>query len=214
MSERLDLIKSLIVPAKVIADVGCDHGLIAEYCASSGTADIVIASDISEKCLQKAKARLGDKANVRFVCCDGLGYKCDEAVISGMGGILICQILRNAEKLPKTLIVSPHRDGALVRATLLELGYGIDRDIPIFDRGKFYSIIRADKDCKANDLSDLQLKFGVDCETPSQALKTRLEQLYNIYSVASDKNRQILSDITAVMRLQGIEPQIKDDKTS
>lgn len=206
MSERLDLIKSLIVPAKVIADVGCDHGRIAEYCANSGIAELVIASDISEKCLQKARARLGDKANVQFVCCDGLGYKCDEAVISGMGGILISQILRSAKELPKTLIVSPHRDGALVRSTLIELGYGIDRDIPIFDRGKFYSVIRADVDCKANALSDLQLKFGIDCATPNIALKTRLEQLYNIYSVAPEKNSQVLSDITAVMRLQGMRP--------
>lgn len=212
MSERLDLIKSLIVPAKVIADVGCDHGRIAEYCANSGIAELVIASDISEKCLQKARSLLGDKANVQFVCCDGLAYKCDEAVISGMGGILISQILRSAKELPKTLIVSPHRDGALVRATLIELGYGIDRDIPIFDRCKFYSVIRADMDCKANKLSDLQLKFGIDCETPSTALKTRLEQLYNIYSVAPEKNGQVLSEITAVMLLQGMQPHRIDEK--
>lgn len=207
MSERLDLIKSLIVPEKVIADVGCDHGLIAEYCASSGIAEQVIASDISEKCLQKAKARLGTQANVRVVCCDGLKYECDEAVISGMGGILICQILRSADRLPKTLIVSPHRDGALVRATLIELGYGIDRDIPIFDRGKFYSVIRADLECTVNQLSDLQLKFGMDCDKPSLALKTRLEQLYKIYSVAPEKNSQVLSDITAAMLLQGVQLQ-------
>ncbi|MDE6293893.1 MAG: class I SAM-dependent methyltransferase, partial [Clostridiales bacterium] len=67
MSERLDLIKSLIVPAKIIADVGCDHGRIAEYCANSGVAELVIASDISGKCLQKARTLLGDKSNVKFV---------------------------------------------------------------------------------------------------------------------------------------------------
>lgn len=206
MSERLDLIKSLIVPAKIIADVGCDHGRIAEYCANSGMAELVIASDISDKCLQKARLLLGDKSNVKFVCCDGLGYECDEAVISGMGGILISRILRSARQLPKTLILSPHRDGALVRATLIELGYGIDRDIPIFDRSKFYSVIRADKDCKVNVLSDLQLKFGTDCEKPNAVLKTRLEQLYKIYSVAPDKNSKLLSDITAAMHIQGIEP--------
>ena len=45
---RLEAIKSLIEPADAIADVGCDHGLIAEYCAKSGMAKNVIASDISE----------------------------------------------------------------------------------------------------------------------------------------------------------------------
>lgn len=205
MSERLDLIKSLIVPAKVIADVGCDHGLIAEYCTA--VAECVIASDISEKCLQKARTRLSGAGNVLFVCCDGLQYDCDEAIISGMGGILITQILRAAKTLPKTLIVSPHRDGALVRSTLLDLGYGIDRDLPIFDRNKFYSVIRADKDGGNRQLSPIQLTFGTDCDKPDEALKKRLRQLYKTYSVAPEANRARLDEILSAMELQGIQPQ-------
>lgn len=206
MSERLDLIKSLIVPSKVIADVGCDHGLIAEYCAKSGIAGSVIASDISEKCLQKAKNLLSGMPNVRFVCCDGLGYDCDEAVISGMGGILISQILKSATSLPKTLIVSPHRDGGLVRQTLIELGYGIDCDIPIFDRDKFYFVIRADKACEFTQLSELQIIFGKDCNVPNAALQKRLRQLHTIYSVAPEQNSARLKVITEAMKLQNIQP--------
>ncbi|MCH5155313.1 MAG: SAM-dependent methyltransferase [Clostridiales bacterium] len=202
MSKRLDLIKSLIVPTKVIADVGCDHGLIAEYCTK--VAERVIASDISEKCLQKAKDKLVGAKNVSFICCDGLKYTCDEAIISGMGGILISRILREAECLPKTLIVSPHRDEGLVRTTLIELGYGIDADIPVFDRSKYYSVIRADKDCGIRQLSHLQTLFGVDCATPNDVLKKRLFQLLDTYSVAPQQNGQILSDIKAVMQLQQI----------
>lgn len=204
MSKRLDLIKSLVNPSRVIADVGCDHGLIAEYCTTK--AERVIASDISEKCLQKARARLAGATNVTFVCCDGLGYECDEAIISGMGGILIAQILRAAAFLPKTLILSPHRDGGLVRSTLLELGYGIDRDIPIYDRNKFYSVIRADKDCGARELSHLQTVFGLDCATPNAELQRRLSQLYAVLMLSPDANKQQLSDVTAVMRLQNMQP--------
>ncbi|MDE7405988.1 MAG: class I SAM-dependent methyltransferase [Clostridiales bacterium] len=204
MSKRLDLIKSLIIPARVIADVGCDHGLIAEYCTAK--AERVIASDISEKCLQKARVRLAGATNVTFICCDGLGYECDEAIISGMGGILIAQILRTAAVLPKTLILSPHRDGGLVRTTLLDLGYGIDCDIPIYDRNKFYSVIRADKDGGARELSRLQTLFGLDCATPNAELQRRLAQLYTVYSRAPAANKQQLSDVTAVMRLQNMQP--------
>ncbi|MCH5153996.1 MAG: SAM-dependent methyltransferase [Clostridiales bacterium] len=204
MSKRLDLIKSLIVPSGVIADVGCDHGLIAEYCLD--IADRVIASDISEKCLQKARDRLSHASNVTFICCDGLGYECDEAIISGMGGILIARLLREAKSLPKTLIVSPHRDEGLVRTTLIELGYGIDRDIPIYDKNKYYSVIRADKESGVKELSHLQTLFGVDCDKPSDALARRLNQLYATYSLAPDANSQRLSDVTAAMRLQNITP--------
>ncbi|MDE6201182.1 MAG: class I SAM-dependent methyltransferase [Clostridiales bacterium] len=204
MSKRLDLIKSLIIPSRVIADVGCDHGLIAEYCTAK--AERVIASDISEKCLQKAKVRLAGATNVTFICCDGLGYECDEAIISGMGGILIAQILRAAACLPQTLIVSPHRDGALVRTTLIELGYGIDSDIPIYDRGKFYSVIRAYKGGGVRELSHLQTVFGLDCATPNAELQRRLTQLYAVYSRAPQANKQQLSDVTAAMRLQNMQP--------
>lgn len=204
MSERLDLIKSLIVPTGTIADVGCDHGLIAEYCLTK--AERVIASDISEKCLQKARSRLGDKANVRFVCCDGLKYKCDEAIISGMGGILIDRILREASYLPKTLVISPHRDSALVRQTLFDLGYGIDRDMPIFDHDKFYSIIRADRDCPHVLPSRLQLLFGMECQKPSAPLQRQLRRLYATYSVAPEVNSRILADITEAMLLQHMQP--------
>ncbi|MDE6029957.1 MAG: class I SAM-dependent methyltransferase [Clostridiales bacterium] len=204
MSKRLDLIKSLIIPSRVIADVGCDHGLIAEYCTAK--AERVIASDISEKCLDKARLRLAGATNVTFVCCDGLGYECDEAIISGMGGILIAQILRAAERLPKTLILSPHRDGALVRSTLIELGYGIDRDIPIYDRNKFYYVIRADKAAGVRELSHLQTVFGVDCATSNADLRRRLAQQYSVLMRAPQANKQQLSDVTAVMRLQSMQP--------
>ena len=204
MSKRLDLIKSLIVPSAVIADVGCDHGLIAEYCL--GLAEQVIASDISEKCLQKARDRLSHASNITYICCDGLGYECDEAIISGMGGILIARIIREASALPRTLIVSPHRDDGLVRTTLIDLGYGIDRDIPIYDRGKYYSVIRADKDGGVKQLSHLQTLFGVNCGKPNEVLSMRLKQLYATYSLAPEANRQQLSDITAAMRLQNIAP--------
>ena len=206
MSERLDLIKSLIVPSRVVADVGCDHGLIAEYCAKSGIAESVIASDISEKCLQKAKTLLSGMPNVRFVCCDGLGYDCDQAVIAGMGGMLVCDILRSAHSLPKTLIASPHRDSGSVRSTLIELGYGIDRDIPIFDRNKFYYVIRADKTCGERQLTELQITFGKDCTVPNAALSKRLRQLYTIYSVAPEQNSARLKVITEAMKLQNIQP--------
>ena len=64
---RLAAVCSLIEPAGVIADVGCDHGIVAEYCADKCLADIVIASDVSDACLEKARKRLFGRTNVRFV---------------------------------------------------------------------------------------------------------------------------------------------------
>ncbi len=209
MNGRLDVIRSLIVEADVAADVGCDHGLIAEYCADSGLCGRVIASDISDICLDKARKRLCGKPNVSFVCCDGISYDCDEAIIAGMGGLAIRDILLSAKSLPKTLIVCPHRDEYTVRKTLIALGYGIDVDTAIEERGKFYSVLRAVLGGGRTELDELQLEFGADCEKPSAALSARLCKLYDIYMRAPDANSARLQSVTAAMRLQGISVPIR-----
>lgn len=210
MSGRLELIKSLILPAPVIADVGCDHGLIAEYCIKSVLGERVIASDIGEKCLDKAKARLSGIENVEFVCCDGISYDCDEAIIAGMGGLTIVDILISAKKLPETAIVSPHRDGESVRRTLLKLGYCIERDIPVLDRNRYYEVIRATLHGDGvRAPNDVRMLFGTEIDTPSAALKVHLRRLYNTYMLAPDKNAARLKLIKEAMCLQGMEQNPK-----
>lgn len=206
MSGRLDVISSLIVPARVIADVGCDHALIAKYCADSGLAERVVASDISEKCLQKARDLLDYADNVAFTCCNGLGYDCDEAVIAGMGGLLISEILRTAKALPKTVILCPHRDEDCVRTALIALGYGIDADIPITDRGRFYSVMRAVQGGGRRNLDKLQILFGADCGQANPVLRARLKKLYATYMRAPRQNAERLKNVVAAMLLQGIAP--------
>ncbi len=208
MSGRLDVIKSLITPATIIADVGCDHAKIAAYCAESGIAQKVIASDISEKCLQKARLRLGGADNVEFKCCDGIAYICDEAIIAGMGGLLICEILKSAERLPQTVVLCPHRDEDAVRRTLFALGYGITDDISVAERGKYYSVIRARLGVAHGEVSELQLLFGMNVARPSAALTERLKKLHATYSRAPQKNKARLQAVTAALRLQGADADV------
>ncbi len=202
---RLDTIKALIEHANTIADVGCDHAIIAKYCIDSGLAEKVIASDISDKCLDKARKLLGDNNRVDFKRCDGLDYICDEAVIAGMGGLLIKRILLNARSLPKTLIVCPHRDCDEVRKTLLSLGYGITDDIDITERAKFYSVIRAKFSEGERDLDELQLLFGINVKIPNTTLQARLNKLYDMYMIAPRQNEDKLRTVIAAMSLQGMK---------
>jgi len=201
----LDTVKSLIVAADTIADVGCDHGKIAEFCAKSGLARRVIASDISDSCLDKARKRLSDAPNVTFLLCDGIDYECDEAVIAGMGGLLVCDILANAECKPKTLVLCPHRNGYDVRKTLFALGYGIDRDEAVCDRGKFYSVIRAVRGENVCELTELQLLFGKHCATPNAVLREWLIKLYGTYAVARSANASKLENVAAALEMQGVD---------
>lgn len=203
-SERIRLINSLVLPASVIADVGCDHALVAEYVSKNVPCERVIASDISQKCLEKAISRLSGLAKVRCVCCDGLAYECDEAIIAGMGGLAIKDILLSAAALPQTLILCPHRDCYLLRVTLCDLGYCIDTDECVRDRGKLYSVIRARKSREKQTLSELELMFGAFVATKSEALTEYLIKLYNTYNAAPTANASKIDAVTAALQLQGV----------
>ncbi|MDE7464690.1 MAG: class I SAM-dependent methyltransferase [Clostridiales bacterium] len=213
MMKRLEALASTITPACVIADVGCDHGIIAGYCAKSGLATRIIASDISAACLDKARNALGEFDNVEFVCCDGIGYECDEAVIAGMGGLLICEILDRANAdgvLPSTLALLPHRNTDSVRRKLIELGYRIDKDFMTKDRGKIYSIIRAVKTSPAQRLTELQYLYGVFCAEKCDILAEYLINQYRTYSVAPERNAKKLLNLRECLRLQGVDVSATD----
>ncbi len=203
---RLAAICSLIEKANVVADVGCDHGRVAEYVAANGLAKTTIASDISERCLDKARARLETFDNVKFYRCDGLDYECDEAIIAGMGGFTVIGILRRAKKLPDSLVICAHRDSDSVRRTLVELGYGIVADFMTEERGKFYTIMRAELGAKCAEPTELQYLFGVSYQTQSDVLRKYLIKLRNTYMRAADKNENKLAYVGAALKLQGVMP--------
>ncbi len=200
---RLEAVCSLIVPAKVIADVGCDHGLVARYLSDSATlCEKVIASDISGKCLGKAQSALGGRANIEFRLCGGIDYDCDEAVVAGMGGILIADIIRKAKSLPNTLVLSPHRNAEEVRKTLIELGYSIERDMIIKERGKFYFVLRAVKGEAAAKLDELQILFGTHFAEKNAVMQEYLTKQYNTYAVAPEQNKSKLDALAAAIAAQ------------
>lgn len=203
---RLSAICSQIEKADIIADVGCDHGRVAEFVAKNGLSKKTIASDISERCLDKARARLRSYANVEFICCDGLNYECDEAIIAGMGGFTVTGIVKNAKKLPSSLVICAHRDTCEVRNTLEKLGYGIVSDFMTEERGKFYSVIRAVLGEKTAKLSVMQKLFGINYTEKSGILTKYLLNLHNTYMHAADKNFQKLECVRNALKFQGVTP--------
>ena len=163
MTKRLKIIASHIGNCKIFADIGCDHGLIAEYVLKNNLFDKVIASDISSKSLTKASNLLKKYSDkVEFIVSDGFNnfnIVPDEAVIAGMGGEEIYKILNSATILPKRLILSPQKNQRKVRELLVRKNYKISDDYTVFDK-KFYDIIVAE--IGADTYSELELTFGRD----------------------------------------------------
>lgn len=168
LSNRLKTISSL-VDAQVIADVGCDHGKMADYLLSRGLIQFAYVSDISEASLSKAKTLLSKYGNkYKSICCDGLlgyrGYNVDECIISGMGGDEIIKIISASPIDIPVYILSPQHNEIAVKKYMLDNNYQIVYDIIIKDRHKYYNVVKYEKlvGKKSIKIDDFDLYFGKD----------------------------------------------------
>lgn len=142
MSLREEKITQLIPRCGVLCDCGCDHGYIGEKALSEGIAKKVIFVDISAPSLEKARKLCLEKGHIscEFVCQDGIGdIKADAAVIAGMGGLEITDIISRAKHPPLYLILSPQRNTEEVRQALCK-SYKTIKDFVIYDK-KFYDLM-------------------------------------------------------------------------
>jgi tRNA (adenine22-N1)-methyltransferase len=166
--ERLNEIFSQIKRAGVIADIGCDHGYISKMVANANIADKIVMTDISEKCLNKARALLKDEIAsakaVSFVTSGltGIDFKVDEAVIAGMGGEEIIHILEECLSRTgiTTLVLQPMKNPDKLRRFLVDNGFFIERDYTFKDGGKFYDLIVAVLNGKKDFYTDDDYEFG------------------------------------------------------
>lgn len=143
---RLLTVASLINFSESLIDIGCDHGKLCEFVLKNRLADNVIACDISEPSLNKAKELLKEWKNIEFLNCDGtdaIARDCKTVVICGLGGREIAKIISHSKA--ETLILQPQNHVADVRRKLNALGYKIIKDILACERGKFYDILQAIK---------------------------------------------------------------------
>ena len=101
LSKRLKTVAAAVTPGHRVADVGTDHGYIPIYLVERGLCPAACAMDVNRGPLARAEEHirqegLSDRIGVRLS--DGLEKlspeETDTVVISGMGGELICRILR------------------------------------------------------------------------------------------------------------------------
>ena len=155
LSKRLQFIADLVTAGNIVADIGTDHGFVPVYLVRSGKCPRALAVDISKGSLQKAeelteKAGLSDLIECRLS--DGfeklLPGEADTAIISGMGGIMMSNIMEAHPEVAesfKELILSPQRDADLVRTVVTCHGFAIINDETLIDKNKEYIVIKAQK---------------------------------------------------------------------
>ena len=149
--KRLRAAADWVEPCDIIADIGCDHGRLGAMLLLENRARHLIASDISEKSLQKAKhclKRHGLTGRAEFFVADGLEaleQTVDTVCILGMGGDTLSGILlRGQDKLKgASLVLGAHTNLYMVRKTLQAIDYRIVGEQVVRSEGRMYVLLRA-----------------------------------------------------------------------
>lgn len=166
LDERLSLAASLYEPCDWGADIGTDHAFLPCYLLRAGVCQHMIAADVSEKALSRARENLTrqhliDRAEV--VLADGLDAitrKCGCISVMGMGGELMASILRKGQdKLQRAaLVLGAHTELHLVREAIRDVGYHIVQERLCKAAGRFYVFWRAEEGHA--DMTAEELRYG------------------------------------------------------
>ena len=165
-SIRLQSIVKLIYPYRIIADIGCDHGYLALEGFNNDLIDFALLVDNKIGPLNSAKENLSyiDINKYQLSLSNGISELTKDiecVLILGMGGINICDILTNKEKLKniKRLILQPNNNTYLVRKFLMDNCYNIVEELIIYDK-KYYEVIVAEPSQLKSNYTELELKYG------------------------------------------------------
>lgn len=167
--DRIKKLCGFLDPCQRFADVGCDHGYCTLYMLKNSLCNTAVISDVSDKCLGKARKLLSDYIDggiVTAVCCNGLEKitDCDEVLIAGMGGEEITAILKRGY-IPDKFILQPMRNARTLREFLLESGAVIVRDSVFEHGGKFYTVIKGASCGEKAAYSEAELEYGKEIGT-------------------------------------------------
>ncbi len=153
LSERLSAVAGMVSGGDCVADVGCDHGFVSIYLIQNKVAKHVIAMDVNEGPLARAREHVsayGLEAYIELRLADGLSMvtqqdKVDTAVLAGMGGKLMEKII--SETWDRNLIIpeyvlQPQSDHASLRKFLRDMQYTVTEEKMICEDGKFYPMMK------------------------------------------------------------------------
>ncbi|MDW7670322.1 MAG: class I SAM-dependent methyltransferase [Bacillota bacterium] len=150
---RLKAIAEAVTKNTTAADIGTDHGYLPVYLIKQVGLEKVIATDVNEDPLSKARRiinRHGLRKQVELRQGDGLRVlaagEAETIIIAGMGGALIGELLQASPEVAQRadrLILQPVQSVPELRRYLLISGYRIIAEKLIQEKFRFYEMIIA-----------------------------------------------------------------------
>jgi len=205
LSPRMVTILKNVPKQLKVADIGTDHGFIPIYLALQNLSNYIVASDVKQGSLNKAikevkKYNLEKMIDLRLG--SGLSVlkkgEVDVAIIAGMGGILISEILQKDEEIAKTInkfILQPMKSSNFLRKFLYKNGYKIINEDLVKEKNKFYEIIIAEHGCQ-------KCKDEIYCEVGEPLIKNNHILLNEFIQYKIDKLKNIIINMPSERRTE------------
>lgn len=190
LNKRLKVVASFVKRNAKVLDVGCDHAYLSIYLKETFKDIKVIASDINPEPLKFAKDNIKKyhlENMIKVQLNDGIkniSSDIDTVIISGMGGILISEIINDKDNLKnvKSLILSPNNEFERVRKMLNKIKYQIVKEKLVIENNKIYLVLESIPGKKKNNTM-----FGI--------LKNNDLEVIYYYTNLLNKNTSILKKI-------------------
>ncbi|AJA48357.1 tRNA (adenine(22)-N(1))-methyltransferase [Clostridium pasteurianum DSM 525 = ATCC 6013] len=207
ISNRLKTIANMVDKCECMADIGTDHGYLPIYLIDEKICKTAIASDINKGPVEKAKKNIKffHKSN-SIQCRLGPGLttiipgEADCAVIAGMGGNLIRDILEESIEVFKKLnyvILQPVQNPEVLREYILKNGHNILDEELCKDENKYYEIIKVSYH-KGKNNKNID---AIYCEISEKLLQKKHYLLKDYIFFKIEKYDKILSSIIDNSRL-------------
>lgn len=196
LTPRLLKIAEMVPKGASVIDVGTDHAYVPIYLLSEEKATCALATDVHDGPIRRAAENIssyGLSHKIKTQKADGLlgvdSTAYDTVIIAGMGGILISEILSNAnETKGKTFILQPMTASRELREYLLNNGFIIVDEGIVQEEEKLYVVIKAET---GQDVpySDAELIVG---------RKNKNEPLYPLY--CSQIRKKLLTKLEGMQK--------------
>lgn len=159
------MIADLVPPCSTLCDIGTDHAYVAIYLAKKGIAKKIIAADIKKGPLMQAQKNISLFEASHIVetrLSDGFSAiapnEADCAIIAGMGGETIAQILEN-EKGCKYFVLQMQTAHRHLREYLSTHGYIIEKEAVCREGNKMYTAMLVTRG-KSISFTETELEIG------------------------------------------------------
>ena len=151
LSKRLNAATAFVSEGSRVVDVGTDHGFVPIYLIGTKKAEHVIAMDINEGPLEKARLHVeecGFHDRIELRLSDGLkelgAGEADTMICAGMGGLLMMRIISEGNPIGKGIkhmILQPQSDLCSFRQFLYKNDLVVEAEAEIFEEGKYYTVM-------------------------------------------------------------------------